>query len=106
MTSRIAETPPWRLQVSAFFILALILGNLAPIAGAGISIYRKSIAPALGIHCAFAHATRGESCSAFAERILSERGFFKGLPDCVHRFQACSLLAGSHPAAPHPGTHP
>lgn len=96
MTSRTAQSPPWRLQVSAFFILAVILGNLAPIAGAGISLYRKSIAPALGIHCAYAHATSGESCSAFAKRILSERGFFKGLPDCVHRFQACSHLSGPH----------
>lgn len=102
MTYRTAEAPPWRLQISAFLILALILGNLAPIAGAGISLYRKSIAPALGIHCAYAHATGGDSCSAFAKRILSERGFFMGLPDCVHRFRACSQVTartqqGNHP---------
>jgi putative component of membrane protein insertase Oxa1/YidC/SpoIIIJ protein YidD len=96
MPSRTDKTPPWRLQVSAFCVLALVLGNLAPITGAGISVYRRSIAPALGIYCAYAQATGGESCSAFAKRTLATRGFFRGLPDCVHRFQACS----------HKGTYP
>ncbi|GEM_PF-3897885 len=81
---------PWRLQAAAFCALALILANLGPVAVAGISVYRKSIAPALGIHCAYAHATGAESCSAYTKRIIAAQGFYAGLPACIRRFQACA----------------
>lgn len=90
MPFRTDKSPPWRLQAAIFCVLALALGNLAPIAGAGISVYRSTIAPALGIRCAYARTTGAESCSAFAKRTLAARGFLKGLPECVHRFHACA----------------
>ncbi|HKP97525.1 MAG TPA: membrane protein insertion efficiency factor YidD, partial [Fibrobacteria bacterium] len=70
--------------------LILILANLGPIAIAGISCYQKCIAPALHMHCSYAHATGKESCSAYTKRMLAEKGALYGLPLCLQRFQACA----------------
>ena len=91
---------PHRLLLpSALFVfLLLTLTHLSSVAVWAIGGYRAHVAPSLGIHCGFAHATGGESCSAYAARTLSERGMWRGLPLAMARFRACGALAkGKNP---------
>jgi putative component of membrane protein insertase Oxa1/YidC/SpoIIIJ protein YidD len=82
------------LPHAALFVLLLgTLTHLSSVAVWAIGGYRAHVAPALGIHCGFAHATGAESCSAYAARTLSERGMWRGLPLAMARFRACGALA-------------
>jgi putative component of membrane protein insertase Oxa1/YidC/SpoIIIJ protein YidD len=81
---------PWLFHAAVFCLLASILTHLGPIALAGIGIYRRDVAPALHIHCAYARATGSESCSAFTQRAIAARGFFGALPGCFKRFTDCA----------------
>src|SRR3954470_7000562 len=80
------------LPAVLFVFLLSILTHLSTVAVWAIGGYRAHIAPALGIHCGYARATGGESCSAFASRTLSERGMWRGLPLAMARFRACGAL--------------
>lgn len=87
--------PPRKLLLPAvlFVFLLATLTHLSAVAVWAIGGYRAHIAPALGIHCGFARATGGESCSAYAARTLSERGMWRGLPLAMARFRACGALS-------------
>jgi putative component of membrane protein insertase Oxa1/YidC/SpoIIIJ protein YidD len=82
----------WLLQAALFLGLILALINLAPMTIAGITLYQRYISPALGIHCAYAHAMHAESCSAFTKRTFAERDTFRALPLCLRRFKACARI--------------
>ncbi len=83
--------PGSTLQAASLSLaLLLILCNLSRVAVAGISGYQRFVAPALGIHCGYAHAMHAESCSAFTKRTLAERGMLRGLPLAMARFRACA----------------
>jgi len=75
-----------------FGLLLLVLTHLSALAVMAIGGYRAHIAPALGIHCGYARAMGAESCSAYASRILAERGMLRGLPLALARFRACGAL--------------
>jgi putative component of membrane protein insertase Oxa1/YidC/SpoIIIJ protein YidD len=85
---------PRKLALPAliFVVLLTALTHLSALAVWAIGGYRAHIAPALGIHCGYAHATGAESCSAYAARMLSERGMWRGLPPAMRRFRACGAL--------------
>jgi putative component of membrane protein insertase Oxa1/YidC/SpoIIIJ protein YidD len=80
------------LPAALFVLLLLASAHLSALAVWAIGGYRAHIAPALGIHCGYAHATGAESCSAYAARMLSERGMLRGLPLAMERFRACGAL--------------
>ena len=75
-----------------FFSLTLLLANLTQVAVAGISGYQRFLSPRLGIHCGYAHAMHAESCSAYAKRLIGERGMLRGLPLAMARFRACAAV--------------
>jgi putative component of membrane protein insertase Oxa1/YidC/SpoIIIJ protein YidD len=85
------------LPAALSVILLLALTHLSVLAVWAIGRYRAHIAPAMGIHCGYAHATGGESCSAYAARMLSERGMLRGLPLAMERFRACGALREGGP---------
>lgn len=76
-----------------FGILSLALMHLSGLAAWAIGGYRAHVAPALGIHCGFARTTGKESCSAYAARVITEKGFWRGLSLARKRFHACGAIA-------------
>lgn len=81
-----------------FGLLLLLLTHLSAAAVWAIGGYRARVAPALGIHCGYAHAMHAESCSAYAARMLTEHGMLHGLPLAMARFRACGALSeGRYP---------
>lgn len=81
-----------RVPLLLFAALLIILFNMGPLAMVAISAYQRFVSPALGIHCGYAHAMHAESCSAYAKRVLSENGFWRGLPRSLVRFRACAQV--------------
>lgn len=79
-------------QILLSIALILVSCNLRAVAMAGITGYQKTISPLLGIHCAYAHATGSESCSAYAKRVIGENGFYKGMIMADARFHACASV--------------
>lgn len=94
-TTESCSTPPARLGRREQVILSLFLiCTLArPLALLAISGYQCFISPHKGWCCAHAALHHGESCSAYAKRVIVERGVISGTTLLLDRLDACREAA-------------